>query len=262
MHRVCTHFAFIWGLRISEQNISKNTCASQQNTFQNRRVYWPEESEETVNSSAFSAPYSCYHLSKWCLYLLCLWETSSWSKADFRSMYGFSPGVPTYCARTWRLWGDPALGYMKAIWPLPSTGCQEVLAPCSQLFLGSNPMSFVAESSVTTSIRSHLFLCQSAHLWLFHLETLTETMEWSRYKGNLQHGQYRLKVTVSFTWRIKVDIFGPRDALALYYTNHQPFPGSLVEGRGMWGFGAGSTVSIWRKVGSGWQGKDPIRKYS
>lgn len=125
MHRVCTHFAFIRGLRISEQNISKNTFASQQTTFQNRRVDWPEESEETVNSSApsnpaFSAPYSCYHLSKWCLYLLCLWETPSWSKADFRRTCGFNPGVPTYCARTWRLWGDPALGCMKAIWLYPA----------------------------------------------------------------------------------------------------------------------------------------------
>lgn len=74
-------------------------------------------------------------------------------------------------------------------------------------------------------------------------------MEWSRYKGNLHHGQYRWKITVSFTWRTKVDIFGPHDAPALDYTNQQPFPGSVMEGRGVWGFRAGSTVSIWRKVG-------------
>lgn len=87
-------------------------------------------------------------------------------------------------------------------------------------------------------------------------------MEWSRYKGSLHHGQYRLKITVSFTWRTKADLFDPCDAPALDYTKQQPFPGSVMEGRDVWAFRAGSTVSIWRKVGPGWQGKDPSRNYS
>lgn len=40
-----------------------------------------------------------------------------------------------------------------------------------------------------------------------------------------------------------------------------PFLGSVMEGGDGLGFRAGSTVSLWRNVGSGWEEKDPSRNY-